>query len=113
MIDQLLHKINTNEIYFALFLFIIALGFILLLKKWHSKTRMWVFPSLIYWILGLFIIPLAVSNILSLIYESPDIGDPLNNIWTPILGIFDGVFPFVVYISLGIIYFRVKKNSKP
>ena len=115
MINELLYKINTNEIYFALFLFLIALGFILLLKKWYSRTRMWVFPSLTYWILGLFIIPLAVNNILSLIYESPanyDYELSKKNIWIPALGIFDALFPFVVYLFLGIRYFRSKKKPK-
>ena len=115
MINELLHKIYTNEIYFALFLFIITLGFILLLQKWYSKTRMWVFPSLTYWILGLFVIPLAVNNILSLIYESPVSRDyelSKFNIWIFALGIFDIFFPFVVYLFLGIKYFYSSRVSK-
>jgi len=114
-VNKILYEINNNEIYFALFLTIIALGFLLLLNRWYNKTRMWVFPSIIYWILGLLIVPITVSSILSLLYESPmdyDYELSKKNIWIPVLGIFDTIFPFVVYLFLGIRYFRPKKKPK-
>ena len=113
--NNILYEINNNESYFALFLTIIALGFLILLNRWYNKTRMWVFPSLIYWILGLLIVPITVSSILSLLYESPTMDYELSkkNIWIPLLGIFDGFFPFIVYLFLGLKYFRPKKKPKP
>ena len=46
-------------------------GFFFGLKLWYDKVRLWVFPSLIYWLLGWYIIGILSFNIFELFMAGP------------------------------------------
>lgn len=72
-------------------------GFFFGLKLWYDKVRLWIFPSLIYWFLGWYIIGVLSFNIFELF----------------IAGELAALIGLVLYFVLGIMYFRPKKKPKP
>ena len=91
-----MYELTSNEVYFASFMGVIMLSFFFGLKLRYNKTKLWILPSLIYWVLGLVVVCVTIDSILSLFLDSP----------------ITAVVDLGVYITLGLMYFKPKK-AKP
>jgi|TARA_B110001450_G_scaffold19508_1_gene17860 hypothetical protein len=91
--DRFMYELTSNEVYFASFMGVIMLTFFFGLKYWYNRTKLWILPSLIYWVLGLVVVCVTIDSILSLFLDSP----------------ITAVVDLGVYITLGLMYFKPKK----
>ena len=88
-----MYELTSNEVYFASFMGVIMLTFFFGLKYWYNITKLWILPSLIYWVLGFIVVFVTIDAFLSLFSDSP----------------LTAVVALGVYITLGLMYFKPKK----